>query len=203
MSRHPPSSRNLPPPMSSPDFLLPQNSLLVLSSSLYLSVPLVLSSSSALPLPLAPCGTSTPPWASCQPARPEVEPLASHQVSEPLSPPICSAPALCSCRGLAALGLLRALSSIQISLGQSSLCLRHGLLSLAAPQPFTPSASLCFSLTPASPSPSLPPSSPRLQFSPTIQQPQTRDVALVHRPLLRRIPHAPWLHPCWPVPSSA
>ncbi|XP_051720872.1 uncharacterized protein LOC127496923 [Ctenopharyngodon idella] len=78
-------SRDLPPPMYPPDFLVP-SPLLVSSSSLDPSVPLVSSCSSALAPPLAPCGSLTLPRGSLPPGRHEIESSAAPRACRPMSP---------------------------------------------------------------------------------------------------------------------
>ncbi len=72
--------------MSLSDFLVP-SPLLVPASSLDSLSPLVLSSSSALPPPQSPCGSSASPQASPPPAWCCDESLAALRPSRPMSPP--------------------------------------------------------------------------------------------------------------------
>ncbi|ROI15168.1 hypothetical protein DPX16_8967 [Anabarilius grahami] len=80
------SSSSLVPSRNDLDFLIPSPSL-VTSSPLDPSAPQVLSSSSALPLLLTPCGSSSSPRASPPSARREAESLAAPRASRPMSPP--------------------------------------------------------------------------------------------------------------------
>ncbi len=172
-------SRDLPPPMSLSDFLVPSPAL-VSANPLDSSAPLVSSSSSALPLPLAPCGSSASPQASPPPARYCAESPAALRPSRPMSPPrpvtpptplwlcIPSSPPrpVCPRTPLGSLVHPDKPRSVVAQLPPWT----SG--SPAVPQPSTPSASPGSSLPLVFPSSSLAPSSPRSAKSPA--PPQSR-----------------------------
>ncbi|XP_016117145.1 wiskott-Aldrich syndrome protein homolog 1-like [Sinocyclocheilus grahami] len=175
-------SGDLPPPMSLSDFLVPSPPL-VSVSPLDSSAPLVSSSSSALPPPLALCGSSASPQCSSPPARYGSESPASLRPSRPMSPPrpvspptplwlcIPSAPPrlVCPRTPLGSLVHPDKPRSVVAQLPPRT----SG--SPAAPRPSTPSASPGSSLPLVSLSSSLAPSSPWSAESPAL--PQSREPA--------------------------
>ncbi len=118
-------SGDLPPPMSLSDFLIPFP-LVVSAIPLHSLAPLVSSSSSALPPPLALYGSSATSQASSPPLAGCTSALQAH-VSTSACQPADSALALHSLISTEALGLCWAPLYIRTNLGWSSLSFRHRL----------------------------------------------------------------------------
>ncbi len=206
-------SGDLPPPMSLSDFLVP-SPLLVSASPLDSSAPLVSSSSSALPPPLAPCGSSASPQASPPPARYCAESPAALRPSRPMSPPRSVSPPtplrLCipssPPRPICPRTPLGSLVHPDKPRSVVAQLLPRTSRSPAVPRPSTPSTSPGSSLPLVSLSSSLAPSSPRsayprLHLSHASQPlhlglPGLRCHPVPSTSLLRRILHSPWFRLC-------